>query len=843
MTKDPNSKTPGDQPPLDEDPLGEKETQSLTLPKTMPILPVQGLVLYPHVVLPVAVTEERDVQLVNDVVVSDRLMVMATVKEGTEKTPPTSEDLYGVGCAVTVLKMMKFPDDSTRILVQGLARVKIGAYESVAPYFRAAVTRLESGTVDRIETRALARSVVEQFQRLVDLSPHLPDELKLAIMNIDDLSRLADVVSATLNLSIAQRQEALEILDVAERLRKVNEHLSRELETAELSTKITSQVKTQIDKDQREFILRRQMKAIQDELGETDEQSAEAAELRKRLDELKLPEEAKKEAERELERLKRMPPQASEYHVARTYLEWIIALPWNKSTKDRIDINKARTVLDEDHYDLERVKERIIEYLAVRKLKANTRGPILCFVGPPGTGKTSLGRSIARTLGRKFVRISLGGVRDEAEIRGHRRTYVGALPGRIIQGLRKAESNNPVFMLDEVDKLGADFRGDPSAALLEVLDPEQNYTFSDHYLDVPFDLSKVMFITTANVLHTIPPALLDRMEVLELPGYTIDEKKHIATKYLIPRQLEQNGLKEGELEFPEEVLEALISEYTREAGLRNLEREIATLCRKHATEIASRRKRRSRKRVLKKSELVDLLGPIKFFPEVAERNSEPGVATGLAWTPNGGSILFLESTRYPGHGRLVLTGKLGDVMKESAQAALSFIRSRAEKLDIPPRAFNKMDIHVHVPAGAIPKDGPSAGVTLAMSMISLLVRRPIRSDIAMTGEITLRGRVMPVGGIKEKVLAAQQAGIRTVILPKQNEKDMIEVPESAKKDMKFVFVESVDEMIPVVFDSTAPKRRKHRSASRSAVRSSRKTRKVSSGAARKKTQRKPKSRN
>jgi ATP-dependent Lon protease len=824
--------------PLDENPLGEKEAKQLQLPKTLPILPVQGLVLYPHVVLPVAVTEERDVQLVNDVVVGNRLMVMATVKEGSEKSTPSPEDLYEVGCAVTVLKMMKFPDDSTRILVQGLSRVRIGVYTSVDPYLKATVARLETTVTDNIETKALARAVMEQFQKLIDYSPHLPDELKLAILNIDDLSRLADVVFATLSLTIPQRQEALEILNVADRLRKVNEHLSRELETAELSSKITSQVKTQIDKDQREFILRRQLKAIQDELGEMDEQTAEATELRERLDKLKLPEEAKKEADRELDRLKRMPPQASEYHVARTYLEWVIALPWNKSTKDRININKAQEVLDEDHYDLDRVKERILEYLAVRKLKANTRGPILCFVGPPGTGKTSLGRSIARTLGRKFVRISLGGVRDEAEIRGHRRTYVGALPGRIIQGLRKAESNNPVFMLDEIDKLGADFRGDPSAALLEVLDPEQNFSFSDHYLDVPFDLSKVMFITTANVLHTIPPALLDRMEVLELPGYTIEEKVHIARKYLIPRQLEQNGLKPKELEIPDDVLRAMITDYTREAGLRNLEREIATICRKHATSIAKQPKRRTRKRVLATSDLNDVLGPVKFFSEIAERTSEPGVATGLAWTPNGGTILFLESTRYPGHGRLVLTGKLGDVMKESAQAALSFIRSRADKLDIPPRAFNKMDIHIHVPAGAIPKDGPSAGVTLAMSMISLLTRRPIKSDVAMTGEITLRGRVLPVGGIKEKVLAAQQAGIRTVVLPKQNEKDMVEVPESAKKDLKFAFVESVDEMIPIVFDKHPPAKEEDRPRKKSRARASRSTKKKTGRAARKRPSRK-----
>jgi len=805
----------GEQPKIGPLPLGDSNAERVALPAELPVLPVRGLVLFPQVVLPIAVNDERDLRLVNDVVVGNRLMAVVSVKNEKAQNPGP-DAVYPVGCAVSVLKMMKFPDDTTRILLQGLARVRLDNFTTVTPYLKAQVTRLESVLVDNIETRALARSVVEQFGKLVDLSPHLPDELKLAILNIDDLSRLADVASTMLNLTVPQRQENLETLDVAERLRKVNAHLSRELQTAELSTKIASQVKTEFDKDQREFILRRQLKAIQEELGETDEGAAEWTELRNRIKKLKLPEEAKKEAERELDRLKKMPPQASEYHVARTYLDWIISLPWHKFTTDRLDIARAEKVLNDDHYDLDKVKQRILEYLAVRKLKKDTHGPILCFVGPPGTGKTSLGRSIARALGRKFVRISLGGVRDEAEIRGHRRTYVGALPGRIIQGLRKAESNNPVFMLDEIDKLGADFRGDPSAALLEVLDPEQNFSFSDHYLDVPFDLSRVMFITTANVLDTVPPALRDRMEVLELPGYTLEEKISIANRYLIPRQLEQNGLKPGRLQFSDAIIASLITNYTREAGLRNLEREIASLCRKQAAVLARGKSGKAPKRVLTGKDIATWLGPPKHIPEVAERTAEAGVATGLAWTADGGDILFIECTRYPGNGKLVLTGQLGDVMKESAQAALSYIHARAAKLRIPERDFNRSDVHVHVPAGAIPKDGPSAGVTLAMSMISLFTGRPVKPDVAMTGEITLRGRILPVGGIKEKVLAAHRAGIHTILLPKRNEKDLADVPEAARKGMKFTFVETVDEMLPVVFDgSPGPLRRNTRKAAAS----------------------------
>ncbi|HJO47867.1 MAG TPA: endopeptidase La, partial [Candidatus Scalindua sp.] len=571
-----------------------------------------------------------------------------------------------------------------------------------------------------------------------------------------------------------------------------------EMQVLELAGKIQTQVKSEMDKGQREYYLRQQLKAIQEELGEGDDQAAEVKELRKKLKQAKLPEEAQKEADRELSRLSRMHPSSAEYTVARTYLDWVIALPWSKSTKDNLNISSAHKVLDTDHYDLKKVKERILEYLAVRKLKEDMKGPILCFVGPPGTGKTSLGKSIARAMGREFVRMSLGGIRDEAEIRGHRRTYVGALPGRIIQGLRKASSNNPVYMLDEIDKLVTDFHGDPSSALLEVLDPEQNFSFSDHYLDVPFDLSKVMFITTANILDTIPHALRDRMEVLDLPGYTTEEKLEIAKQYLIPKQFEAHGLKDNNLKIADSAVNVIISDYTKEAGLRNLEREIGTVCRKVAKEVASGKTKPVKANA---KNVNDFLGPIKFFSEIAEKAVEPGVATGLAWTQAGGEILFIESTKMPGKGKLTLTGQLGNIMKESAQAALSYVRAKAKTLGLSLKDFSKYDYHIHVPAGAIPKDGPSAGVTMAISLITLFKSISAKSRVAMTGEITLRGRVLPVGGIKEKVLAAKRAGITTVILPKKNEKDLVDVPEKAKKGLSFKLVERVDEILPIVFET------------------------------------------
>ncbi len=638
------------------------------------------------------------------------------------------------------------------------------------------------------------------FQKVVEMAPQLPGELAIMAMNVEDPSALADLVASILNIPLEEKQGILETLNAKERLEKVNFLLSKELSVLELGSKIQSQVREGIDKSQRDYYLREQLKAIQKELGEKDERTLEVEELRKRLTAARLPSEALKEAQRELDRLSKMSPGAPEYTVVRTYLDWLIELPWGVSTEDNLDIAQAQKILDDDHYDLEKVKKRILEYLAVRKLKADMKGPILCFYGPPGTGKTSLGKSIARALGRKFIRMSLGGVRDEAEIRGHRRTYIGALPGRIIQGIRKAGSHNPVFMLDEVDKLGMDFRGDPSSALLEVLDPEQNYAFSDHYLEVPFDLSKVLFIATANLLDPIPPALRDRMEVLDLPGYTEEEKLGIAEKYLIPKQLQSHGLTPDHLKFESEAIRRIIRDYTREAGVRNLEREIANICRGVARKVAEGQGGLT---AIRPQEVLSYLGPAKFFSEVAERTSVAGVATGLAWTATGGDILFVEATHMKGQKGFNLTGQLGEVMKESAQAALSYIRSKARALGIPEGFFNRQDIHIHVPAGAIPKDGPSAGVTMFTALTSLLTGRPVRSDVAMTGEITLRGLVLPVGGIKEKVLAAKRAGIRTLILPKPNEKDLEEVPVPVRNGLRFHFVQRMDEIIPLALEKKA----------------------------------------
>ena len=652
---------------------------------------------------------------------------------------------------------------------------------------------MEEDYIEGITIEALSTNVKDVFRKVVELSPQVPSEIMGMITNLKNPGMLADFVVSSLNIPLEEKQQILEIIEIPARLNHVLEILNRELQVLELGQKIQSQVKEGIDKNQREYYLREQLRAIQQELGEGDELN-ESDELKERLDKAKLPEEPEKAARKELERLKRMHPSSAEYTVSRTYFDWILDLPWNECTEDNLNIREARRVLDEDHYNLEKIKKRILEYLAVRQLKKDMKGPILCFVGPPGVGKTSLGRSIARALGRKFVRISLGGVHDEAEIRGHRRTYIGALPGRIIQGIKKAGSNNPLFMLDEVDKLGSDFRGDPSSALLEVLDPEQNFSFSDHYLEVAFDLSKVMFIATANVLQTIPPALQDRMEILELPGYTEEEKVMIARDFLIPKQLEEHGLKGEQLGFADAALRTMIVSYTREAGVRNLERQIATVCRGVAKEIVEG----SQQSVDFTDEFVHkYLGPVKFFPDVAERTAEPGVATGLAWTPTGGDIIFVEATIMPGKKTLTLTGQLGDVMKESAQAALSYVRAKYKELGVEQDFYENGDIHIHIPAGAIPKDGPSAGVTMFTALTSLLTRRPIRHDIAMTGEITLRGAVLPVGGIKEKVLAARRAGIHTVILPKKNEKDLEEVPENAKKDLNFLFVQRMDEIIPL----------------------------------------------
>lgn len=782
-------------PPISESDVVNDRTDRLKIPDELHILPIKDTVLFPGMVAAINIFTERDLTLLNHVLAGHRFLALVAQKEKDIKVVKQS-DLYEYATAAVVLQMLRMPDNSAKMLVQGIRRVKIDKYTQIEPYFKAKVTILEDTVEADKEMDALFRNASDQFIRMVNMVPTLPEELKIAIVNIDSPGRLADMIASHLNLSIAEKQQVLEATNVKNRLQKITAFLTREMEVMEMATKIQSQVKNEMEKGQREYYLRQQLKAIQEELGEGDERAVEIKELKNKIEEAKMPPEAKKEAELELNRLSKIPSASAEYTVARTYLDLLVALPWSVSTIDNLDIQGAHKILNEDHYDLEKVKERILEYLAVRKLKQDMKGPILCFVGPPGTGKTSLGMSIARALGRKFVRMSLGGVRDEAEIRGHRRTYIGALPGRIIQGLRKAGTNNPVFMLDEIDKLGADFRGDPSAALLEVLDPEQNHSFSDHYLDIPFDLSKVMFITTANILDPVPPALKDRMEVLELPGYTAEEKIFIVKQFIIPKQLKAHGLTKDQVTIDDDAINSIITDYTREAGIRNLEREIATICRKAAKNIASGEKKSIH---VSADQLYNFLGPIKFFSEVAERTTEAGVATGLAWTQSGGDILFIEATSMPGTGKLTLTGHLGDIMKESAQAAMSYIRARANKLEITLGDFTKYDFHIHVPAGAIPKDGPSAGVTIAMALISLLKETPIIPNVAMTGEITLRGNVLPVGGIKEKVLAAKRAGITTVILPKRNEKDLVDVPEQAKKEMNFIFVEKVDEMLPVVF--------------------------------------------
>jgi len=776
--------------------ISQKKVQ---LPGTLPVLPLKDAIIFPVMVAPLNVAEEEHTKLINDVLLKDKLIVAVASKAEATSLPAQANEIFQVGTTCVVLQMLKVPDGSLKILLQGVTRTRIRHYVETKPYLVAEVSHLSDIETEDVETTALAKNLAQQFLNMLAMLPNVSDEVKVAVMNISDPGRLADMVASNMNIDIAEKQAVLEEVDVKARLQKVTKIISRELELMELAQKIQSQAKSEIDKGQREYYLRQQLKAIQEELGESDPQVEEARELRSKLEALALPEEARKESERELERLERMNPASAEYTVARTYLDWIIGLPWNKATVDNLDLKKAKKVLEEDHFGLDKIKERVLEFLAVRKLRKDMRGSILCFAGPPGTGKTSIGKSIARAMGRRYVRISLGGVRDEAEIRGHRRTYIGALPGRIIVGLRKSDSNNAVFMLDEIDKLGADFRGDPASALLEVLDPEQNFSFTDHYLDVPFDLSKVFFITTANRLDTVPPALRDRMEVLEFPGYTAEEKLQIAKRYLLPNQLEAHGLKKALVTIRDEALERTITEYTREAGVRNLEREIASMCRKAAKLIAMEE---MEKTVISAAKVEKLLGPPKFTPEMAERVSEPGVATGLAWTPAGGDIIFVETTKTPGSGRLILTGLLGDVMKESAQAALTHVRSKAQQFKIRIKDFDKTDFHIHVPAGAIPKDGPSAGVTIAMALVSLLSGQSVNPNVAMTGEITLRGRVLPVGGIKEKVLAAKRAGIKTVVLPRNNEKDLADVPDYAKEKLDFVLVEQVEDMLTAVFDGS-----------------------------------------
>jgi ATP-dependent Lon protease len=768
------------------------------IPNVLPVLPLFDATLFPKMVLPLVVMKGESVHLIDEAMAKDRMIgLLVAKKKENVKPDPESGDLAAVGTAALILKMAKTEDDKVQLLVQGLSRFRVKSYQKGKPYLVAEVEHFEDIDREDNQTRALMANVVKQFDRIVQLSPGLPQEMGSMAASIKEPGTLADMVASTINSSPEEKQQVLEIQDATKRLKQVTKLVHHQLEILELGNKIQSQVKGDMDKRQREYYLRQQLKAIKEELGETDASSVELDEYRAKIKERGLPEEAVKEAERELDRLGRMHPSSAEYTVAMTYLDWLTELPWNQSTEDNLDIKKARKVLDVDHFGLEKPKRRIIEYLAVRKLKPDSKGPILCFAGPPGTGKTSLGNSIARSLGRKFHRISLGGVRDEAEIRGHRRTYVGALPGRIIQGLRRAESKNPIFMLDEIDKVGSDFRGDPSSALLEVLDPEQNFSFSDHYLDVPFDLSKVMFITTANVLDTIPSALRDRMEVIQLLGYTEDEKVKIAARYLIPRQREAHGLTAKQIRFTTGAVRRIISGYTREAGLRNLEREIATICRGVAAAIAEGD---LEKTAIKVEDVPEYLGPVKLQSEAKARMTTPGVAMGLAWTPTGGDLLFIEATAMKGAKGLTLTGQLGDVMKESATAALSFIRANAKKLGVDENFFDGHDIHIHVPAGAIPKDGPSAGVTLLTALVSLLKKKTIRKNLAMTGEITLRGQVLPVGGIKEKVLAAHRAGIKTILLPAWNEKDLVDIPAKVRDDIEFHFMEKMLDVLKIAIN-------------------------------------------
>jgi len=768
-------------------------------PRVLPIIPATEMVLFPRIIMPLALWEEPAQKLVNEVLLQDKILGILTSKE-EKPTGFDPDNFYPIGTAAVILKMRQADDDSVRLLVQGLYRFRVEGWVGRDPYLMAQVTPIPEEYEPSLEIDALVSNVKGLFLKMLELSPYLPSELGALVRELGDPRVLADITAGSLNISKAEKQELLEILDVTERLRRVLTFINRELEILELGKKIQSQVKTEMDKAQKEYYLREHIKVLQKELGEGDDRTREVDELQFRLEEAELPPHAMKEAARELARLKRTPPTSPDHQVIRNFLEWLIELPWTKATEDNLDLSQAREILDEDHYNLEKVKKRILEYLAVRKLKPDMKGPILCFVGPPGTGKTSLGRSIARALGRKFVRLSLGGVRDEAEIRGHRRTYVGALPGRIIQSIRRAGSNNPVFILDEVDKIGADFRGDPSSALLEVLDPEQNSTFSDHYLEVDFDLSKVMFITTANLLDPIPPPLRDRMEVLELTGYTEEEKLEIAFSHLLPRQLEAHGLTSEQMELSPEAVRRVIASYTREAGLRNLEREIASLCRGVAREVAEGGRQHVK---IDADDVAGYLGPPRFFREAALDHPEPGVATGLAWTPAGGDILFIEVLRMPGSGNLRLTGQLGDVMKESANAALSYIRARAPFLGIEEDFFEKADLHIHVPAGAIPKDGPSAGVALVAALVSLLSNRPVKKGLAMTGEITLRGHVMPVGGIKNKVLAAHRAGIQEIILPALNEVDLEEIPEPVRQGLTFHPVARLDQALAVAFPGGA----------------------------------------
>ncbi|MFZ5942755.1 MAG: endopeptidase La [Bacillota bacterium] len=759
--------------------------------RLLPVLPLRGVLVFPYMVIHLDVGRAKSISAIEEAMIQDKQIFLATQKEA-ETDEPMQEDIYQVGSVAEIKQILKLPGGTIRVLVEGLHRAKSMEIVATEPFFKAKLEEYNEESEKSAEIEALMRSVTFQFEQYVKISKKIPPETVIAVVTLEDPGRLADVIASHLSLKVSDKQQILESVSVKDRLEKLYGILTRELEILELERKINSRVRKQMEKTQKEYYLREQLKAIQKELGEKDERAAEADELRERIAEANLPEEVEEKALKEVERLEKMPPMVAEASVVRNYLDWLLALPWNETTEDRLDIDLAEEILDEDHYGLKKAKERILEYLAVRQLANKMKGPILCFVGPPGVGKTSLAKSISRALERKFVRMSLGGVRDEAEIRGHRRTYVGAMPGRIIQGMRNSGSNNPVFLLDEIDKMSMDFRGDPSAALLEVLDPEQNNTFSDHYIEVPFDLSNVMFVTTANVIYNIPRPLLDRMEVIRISGYTEEEKVKIAEKYLLPKQMKEHGLEDDQLQVSENTLLQIVRLYTREAGVRNLEREIAGICRKAAKEIVKDKDKKVR---VSTQNLPNYLGIPRYRYGTTEKDNEVGVATGLAWTEVGGDILQIEVSLLGGKGKLLLTGKLGDVMKESAQAGFSYVRSKAKELEIEEDFHEKYDIHIHVPEGAIPKDGPSAGITMATALASALSKRKIRKDVAMTGEITLRGRVLPVGGIKEKVLAAHRAGSKIIILPKENEKDLEDIPANIKRKLEFILVEHMDEVL------------------------------------------------
>ncbi len=771
----------------------KEETKEVEIPDTVPVLPVRDIVIFPYMILPLFVGRDISIKAIDHALNTNRMVLLLAQKDLNVEAP-TTDDLYLMGTVCMIMRMLKLPDGRVKILVQGLSKARVSGFTQQEPFFMAGIAKVaeEKPAEASIENEALIRNVKEQMDKVVNLGKTVLPDVMVVIENIEDPGRLADLITANLGLKTDQAQEILEMSDPVMRLTRVGEILGREVQLLTIQQKIQTEARGEIDKTQREYFLREQLKAIQRELGDIDERAEEVREFKKKIDDAKMPEKVMKEAEKQLRRIEKMHPDSAEAGTIRTYLEWLTEIPWSKSTKDQLDIGKAEKVLNDDHYDLEKVKERILEYLSVRKLKEKMKGPILCFIGPPGVGKTSLGRSIARALGREFSRVSLGGVRDEAEIRGHRRTYVGALPGRIIQGIKQAGTNNPVFMLDEIDKIGTDFRGDPSSALLEVLDPEQNNSFADHYLAVPFDLSNVMFITTGNLTDTIPGPLRDRMEILYLSGYTEEEKLQIAKKYLVPKQLDEHGITTKILQISDSAIQQIISHYTREAGVRNLEREIANLCRKVAKQVAEGK---AETFALVGKNVHKYLGVPKYLPEEEMKVNEVGVATGLAWTEAGGDVIYVEATMMKGKGNLTLTGQLGDVMKESAQAALSYIKSRASGLGLSDDLFSNVDMHIHVPAGAIPKDGPSAGITMATSIASALTGRPVRKDVAMTGEVTLRGRVLPIGGLKEKTLAAKRMGIKTVIIPHRNKKDLDDLPKYVKDGMTFVIVETMDDVL------------------------------------------------